>query len=254
MKILNEREKYCLSLIIANGGKLDYEIIKNIILNHRESFSDLSERYLKYKAIKKTLLKLEGNNFVSELNEIYEINPIIEAGFVQEYPIIMVKAIKNFINYRNDHILQFDTTEVEDYILNYKHFVDHSPYGLIENLKDALELQKMKSYDSVLVKCGKCVEIMVNYLDENFELFETQLSTGRMIRKFGTKEIEEKIEDDVSIDTWRTFSDGINVVYRFRNLMGAHESWSWGEDQVATSCLILTFYLVDIFLTLLYQE
>ena len=48
------------------------------------------------------------------------------------------------------HILEFDTSLVESYLLNEDEFED-PPYGLIENLREALELQKLGSYDSVLL-------------------------------------------------------------------------------------------------------
>ena len=245
---LNEREKYCLALIIANGGQADYEILRDVILEFKESFGDISEDYLKYQAIKRTLEKLEETKFVSESSGIYKLNPMIEPGFIKESPFIITKAIKNFASYRKNHILEFNTRDVENYLLS-EHYIMRSPYGLIENLKGALNLQQIESYDSVLVKCGKCVEIMVNYLDENYLLFDTKISTGKIIQQFRKEEIIDKIKDDIDKDTWRTFTDGINIVYRFRNLMGAHADWTWGEERIAISCLILTFYLVDLFLT-----
>ena len=74
-----------------------------------------------------------------------------------------------------------------------------------------------------------------------------------MIRQLLNKNITDKFPEYFSIDIWRTLIDGMNVVYRFRNFMGAHDHSMWGEDQVATSCLILTFYLVDTFLIYFYK-
>ena len=245
---LNEREKYCLALIITKGGQAIYDEIRNTILESRESFGDLSERYLKHQAIKRTLLTLVKKGYLSEeTSKIFKINPIMEAGFIQQFPILISKAIKNNLGYRKGHILDFDTSEIEQDLLNEDVF-ENPPYDLIENLKEALKLQKMGSYDSVLVKCGKCVEIMVNELDDDYSLFDKELSTGKMINRLRNEDIFNKVKNEVDTDDFRTFIDGINVVYRFRNIMGAHAGGAWGRDQVATSCLILTFYLVDLYM------
>ena len=248
---LNEREKYCLALIITKGGPADYYEIRDTILESRESFRALSESYLKYRAIKRTLSGLVKKGYLSEKSKIFEINPIMEAGFIQQFPIMISKAIKSNLGYCKEHILEFDTSEIERVLLDDKsmhELFENPPYDLIENLKDALKLQKMGSYDSVLVKCGKCVEIMVNELDDDYSLFDKELSTGRMITRLRNENIFNKVKNQVDTDDFRTFVDGINVVYRFRNIMGAHSGWNWGIDQVATSCLILTFYLTDLYM------
>jgi len=248
---LNEREKYCLALIITRGGEAIYDAIRDTILESRESFKDLSERYLKYKAVKRTLLTLVKKGYLSEPKpEIFKINPIMVAGFIQQFPIEISKGIKSNLQYRKEHILEFDTSEIESVLLDDEYMSDvfkNPPYDLIENLREALNLQKMGSYDSVLVKCGKCVEIMVDELNYDYSLFDKELSTGRMITQLRDEDILKKMRnEEIDIDDFRTFVDGINVVYRFRNIMGAHSGWDLGIDQVATSCLILTFYLADL--------
>lgn len=246
MVSLNEREKYCLALIITRGGQASYEQIRDTILESRESFGDLSEHYLRYQAISRSLHALVDKGYLSEKKDVYRINSLMEVGFVQQFPIMISKAIKSNLRYRREHILEFNTSQVENYLLNEDSFVD-PPYGLIENLKEALKLHKMESCDMVLVKCGKCVEIMTNELDDDFSLFDKDLSTGSMINQLRNTNIADKMNLDR--DDLRTFVDGISVIYRFRNIMGAHEGWDWGKDQVATSCLVLTFYLVDLYMT-----
>ena len=161
---------------------------------------------------------------------------------------MLSKAIKANRECRDKHVLEFNTNEIEELLLN-EDFYDEPPYELIEHLKTALDLHRMGSFDSVLVKCGKSVEIIVRELNEDYDLFESQFSTGNMINQLKNKEIVSKIEADK--EDVKTFADGLAVVYRFRNIMGAHanKEGEWGLDQVATSCLILTLYLADFYMT-----
>lgn len=258
MVSLNEREKYCLALIITKGGQASYDEIRDTILESRESFKDLSERYLKYQAVKRTLLTLVKKGNLSEpKSEIFKVNPLMVTGFIQHFPIVISKALESNLKYRKEHILEFDMSEIEQTLLDDEQIdgvFKNPPYDLIENLKEALKLQKMDSYDSVLVKCGKCVEIMVDELDYDYSLFDKELSTGKMIARLRNEDIFNKVKEKIDIDFFRTFVDGINVVYRFRNIMGAHSGLEWGIDQVATSCLILTFYLADIYMWIIRKE
>ena len=52
---LSDREKYCTALLIIKGGNAHYEEIRNVVLDSRESFDGLSDRYLKYSAVKRNL-------------------------------------------------------------------------------------------------------------------------------------------------------------------------------------------------------
>jgi len=215
-------------------------------MGYRESFGDLSEDYLKYQAVRKTLRSLAQKAYVTEKSDVHSINPIVKLGFIQRHPIAIDRALDINNEYRKQHILEFDTSSVEEYLLNEDVFPE-APYGLIGNLGEAMKLHRMESYDSVLVKCGKCVETMVDEMNNDYSLFSKNLSTGAMILRLRDTEMASKIEA-VDRGDLRTFVDGISVVYRFRNMMGAHAGVEWGIDQAATSCLILTFYLVDLYL------
>ena len=145
------------------------------------------------------------------------------------------------------HLLQFDTTEVEEILLSPDSY-NNPPFDLINELNEALELHRNEKYDSVIVKCGRCVEIMLNELDQDYKLsFKTLKKTGNKIGKLKSEEVCKKIS--AGGDDWNTFTDGIGLIYKFRNIMGAHASdfFEWGKEQVATSCLILTIYLADIY-------
>lgn len=254
MLTLNDREKYCLALIIVNGGQASHDEIRDIILEHKESFSGLSEKYLRYQAVKNILKNSMKKGYITETKDIFKINPMYEVGIIQQFPVVVSKAIKNIITFRKNHLLEFDTSFVEESLLT-DDMMEKPPYGLIENLQDALKLYKIESYDSVLVKCGKCVEIMMDGLNDQYDLFDYGISTGNMINQLKNEKIIEKLNEEIiSKDLLRTFIDGISLIYRFRNIMGAHAGLEWGQDQVATSCLILTFYLTDLYLWAIRKE
>jgi hypothetical protein len=245
---LNDREKYCMALLILNGGKAHYQHIRDIILESKESFELLSERYLKYSAIKRNLNSLVNKGLLSEKELFYTVNPVFKIGFINEYPVIISKAIKAGLEFRDKHVLEFNTIEIEDLLLDENSY-DEPPYDLIDHLKSALDLHRIGSFDSVLMKCGKTVEIITSQMNKDYELFACRLSTGNMINQLKNEDIISKIEADR--EDVKTFANGLGVVYRFRNIMGAHsnEEEEWGLDQIATSCLILTLYLTDFYMT-----
>jgi hypothetical protein len=69
-----------------------------------------------------------------------------------------------------------------------------------------------------------------------------------MINQMLNDELMNKITGQTNKSDLRLFIHGVNIIYRFRNMMGAHEGYHWDEDQAATSCLILTFYLADLYI------
>lgn len=180
-------------------------------------------------------------------DDIYEVNELIKLGFFQKYPIVLQKALDNSRKYRKDHILEFNLDYIENYL--FEEFIYESPWGLIENLIGATELYKNSSYDSAIVKCGKCIEIMINSINEDYDLIDGKNTTGNLINQFKNDSTWDKIKDQIFDDKngWLTFLDGSSVVYRFRNVMGAHDGPSWGEEQVSMACLLLTYYLTDVY-------
>lgn len=247
MVSLNDRERYCLALIIIGGGQKDYESLRDVIFEYKESFSGLSDRYLKYQAVKNTLNNLVKSRYLSERNDVFEIDPILKTGFLQQNPTIILKAIENVIQFRNEHILEFNTSVLENYLFDETSF-PNPPYEIIENLKQGLQLYKIGAFDSVLVKCGKCVEEMLNELNSQYSIFDKQHNVRARIKKLRDNETVNKLKENIPPDQLRMFTDGISVIYRFRNIMGAHAGRGWGYDQAAASCLILSFYLTDLYL------
>lgn len=246
MLSLKDREKYCFGLIIVNAGEASLQEIRNIVVETKGPFEGLDLKYLKRKAVKNVLRSLVKKNCLSEKDSKFKINPIFELGFIRQYPSEISKAIKSELNYRKKHILHFDTIEVEEILLNEESY-DTPPFDLISELNEAMELHRNGKYDSVLVKCGRCVELMLNELDEDYCLSLGKLKSGNKIGKLKSEEVCEELS--VERDDLNTFVEGIGLIYKFRNKMGAHASgvFDWGKDQVATSCLILTIYLADFY-------
>lgn len=145
MSELSEQERYCISLMILNGGNIGYYHVRDIITEFPECFSGLNETYLKN------------------------------------------KKIRNILN--------------------------------------------------ILVETS---------IDRYHDIFSKNLSTGNMINQLKQEKMREKVDFDR--ETWMTFLDGAGLVYKFRNIVGAHASWEYREDQLAMSCLVLSFYLVGNFM------
>ena len=66
MSILNEREKFVLSLIIVGGNITHYFLLQDIILQNKGPFNNISEKHLKNKALKNTLNKLTSKNYINK--------------------------------------------------------------------------------------------------------------------------------------------------------------------------------------------
>jgi len=95
---------------------------------------------------------------------------------------------------------------------------------------------------------------MMDELNDQYELFDSDLRTGNMINQLRNEQIREKLNHEINKDYVRTFTDSVSLIYNFRNIMGAHSGFEWGQDQVATSCLILTFYLSDLYIWAIRRE
>lgn len=248
---LNNREAYCISLIITDGGRLDYETLRDVVLQFRESFHGIGEHHLKYKAIKKVLTNLIDERLISENpNEVYtlSIDSDLEEYLVKKHADYMVKAIKNLTAFRRRHVLEFNLSFAQDTILS-DDWAESFPYGLIEELKKAINThQRTKNYSAVINNCARCTEIMIRELNEQYSLFPKDKPITRMISEIKNEKIVEKFSHDrEERETFRVFANAVYTIYRFRNKMGAHADWQWGDREIATSCLILTLYLADLY-------
>ncbi len=60
------------------------------------------------------------------------------AGFIQQYPIAVSKGIEVNLRYREKHTLEFDTSKIEEMLLDDEYIektFKNPPYDLMENLK-----------------------------------------------------------------------------------------------------------------------
>ena len=141
MLSLKDREKYCFGLVIVSGGEEFFHRIRDIIIETKGPFEGLDPKYLRYKAVKNVLKSLEKKNCLSENDDVYRINPIFELGFIKQFPSEICKAIRSNLNYRKKHILHFDTTEIEEILLNPESY-EHPPDDLIIELREALDFHR----------------------------------------------------------------------------------------------------------------
>lgn len=114
---LNDREKYCLGLMIVAGGDASFYDIRDYVIETNGPFEGLDPKYLRYSALKKVLRSLAKRNYLSEKNDAFVVNPIFELGFIQKYPMEISKAIKSVLKYRKKHILEFETIDIENSLL-----------------------------------------------------------------------------------------------------------------------------------------
>lgn len=243
MKIFNDREKYCISLLIANGGIMDYYDLRDIILEYNEGFSNVKHVD---RAVKRTIVKLIDKGEIDVKDDSIKLNPVLVAGFIQNFYSEVLKAIENYQLYGKNNIMEFNARDTLRY---FKDEIFDEHYFLIKEITEAYNIYQMtKKYNSVITSCGRCVELMVQYINEECSLNIKESRTRSLINKIKNNEFIQKMEKEDK-DRWYYFLDGCNIIYQFRNKMGAHMDYYWGDDQIAHSCLIMTFYFIDYFVT-----
>ena len=185
---LSEREKfYVIGLIISNGGKISYEKLVNIILRFRSPFYELDKKYIRYRVVKKTIDSLLSKKYISEMEkEEYIISDLIKHKFIEQHLEDFIEVLSVFSNYRNQYHLEFDIAELEESILDSK-WSEVVPSDAVYEIKQAIKIyNKTDSYDSVILKCGKVMEILVTKVNKEYKLidFKPNMTVGAIIRKF----------------------------------------------------------------------
>lgn len=242
MKTFTDREKYCISLLIANGGIMNYYDLRDIVLEHNEGFSNVKHVG---KAVRRTIDKLIERGELEEKDSMIEVSPVTESGFIRIFYSDILKALKHYHNYRIDNIMEFNTKDT-------LHFIDdeafYEYYFLIKEIRGAYNIyQNTKKYNAVITSCGICVEHMVNSINEFYNFNLKARSMQSLINKMKNSEYIQKMDHEEK-DKWMHFLDGCKLIYQYRNEMGAHTTFSYGDELIAHSGLIMTFYLVEHFL------
>lgn len=245
---LEDREKFIAGLIIANGGKITYEKLVNIILRVKGPFYGLDKKYVRYKLIRGMISGLVSKNFIDETErEIYTVPEFVKNKFTESYPKDLLAILSVFSQYRNLYHLEFDLAEIEEGILDPRWY-KIIPYGVVEQIQQAIEIyKKTSSYDSVITKCGKVMEILVREVNKKYKLVDENKPITEIIAEFKNQDIINKIQSQKDREAFRIFAYSAYLIYKYRSKMGAHIDWWWGMNQVAMSCLLLTFYVVDLF-------
>jgi len=127
----------------------------------------------------------------------------------------------------------------------------------VKDLEDAVAIyQSQRAYDSVITKCGKCIETLARKVNKSHRLVREEQETGRLLHRFLEKEVINRFsEDPENREAFRLFAYTSYLIYTYRSKLGAHtdEKLWWGRDQIALSALVLTFYLIDLFATRISQ-
>jgi hypothetical protein len=91
------------------------------------------------------------------------------------------------------------------------------------------------------------MEILVRKLNKKYALVNENKKVTEIIAEFKNPSVTSKIKHKEDREAFTVFANSAYLIYKYRSKMGAHEDWWWGLNQVAMSCLLLTFYLVDLF-------
>lgn len=250
MVSFDARERYCLSLIIANGGQITFDKLRTVIDVYRESYEDLKESYFKSgRPIRITLNKLIKRKIITISKGIYEIDPIITAGFVSENYADILSGMKNYYGYKRQYVLEFDVKDAlfilkegSYYILDYE--------SLLEEInRTYMTYKNTDNYKSVITGCGRCVEIMLDHIIEDCSLIVKTKGYGNIIRQINrdNSDFMNKIKKGDRQD-WKLFLNGCQLIYDFRNKRGAHSGDYWKIEEIAHSFLIMTMYFVYYYL------
>jgi len=245
MTLYDEREKYCLSIIILNGGIIDYYILRDIILSHSESFSNVKHVT---RAVRRTINKLIKKGDLTEVDDVIKIKPIMEAGFIDIYYSEFLKVIKIMKEYSKNNVMKYNVKMLIDYFEEY--YLEDN-YFLIEEIYSAYETYKnTENCEAVINSCGRCVEIIISVICDYFEIERKDKDIRPMIRSIKSSDIIQK-KPKKERDEWMHLMNGLDLVYSYRSRLGAHVNYDWLVELIANSCLMMTFYYVDYFLTLL---
>lgn len=251
MKSLDSREAYCLSLIIANGGNMDYNILRDVVLQYREPFQGLKTNYIKNKKVKKVIGNLVDEGIITEMADgacALSIEPALEEYIIKKHANYFCKAMKHLNEFRREHFIDFNLSFAQETILS-DEWAEFLPYDLVDELKKAINThQRTRNHSAVITNCGRCSEIIIKELNEQYSLFPPNKQITKMISEIKEKAVIEKFSNNrEKKETFRIFGSAIYTIYQLRHKLGAHADWKWGEREIATSCLILTLYLADLY-------
>ena len=231
---------------------MDYDTLREIVLQFRESFHGLKEKYVRHKKVRRVLDDLTDERLLSKTqNDVttysLSVDSDLEEYLIRSHANYMSRAIKNLTAFRKQHVLEFSLSFAQRTILS-DDWLEDLPYELVEELRRAINThQRTKNYSAIINNCGRCVEIMVRELNEQYSLFPENIRITRMISQIKDEKVISKFSSDrEERETFRVFACAVYTIYKLRSKMAAHVDWQWWME-VATSCLILTLYITDLY-------
>ncbi len=252
---LSDRETYILSLIWLEGDNTPQNTLTDVILGSRGPFAGLGKPYVKYTLVPKQLGGLVNRGMLETSHGRYRLTSdaisILSEGLTGP----LKDAISGITQFRREHVLDYRLAWVEKWLFSGRN-TPPVPREVVRELKEAVELyQTRQPHDSVITKCGRSIEILVREVNEMFQLVRGESRTGGLLVKFTENDVIRRISDRPDErDIFKRFAKLCSDVYKLRSKLGAHyeEGMGWGQDQVAISTLVLTFYLLDLFVIRIY--
>ena len=245
---LSDKHRYVLAILaVSPDGEIDMSALTGLILATRGPFAGLEESYLRYKGILRVIDDLSRMKFLTREGTSVRLG---DPGIVA--PVLLAAdsllAARGLSYYHRVHTLSLDVSEAQDTL---RRFRRQFPEGLVNELTEAMEIyQKTQVYDSVVTKCGRCVEILVSNVNQEMGLVSNDLTTGKILWQFTKKEVLEQVSEEKGRrEAFEAFASAALAVYSFRSKMGAHwsDNWWWGKREIAAACLILALHLSSLY-------
>lgn len=245
---LTAREQVVLAIVlIQEGERASRTLITNVVLAQRGPFGNLSPNYIRSKAINSAISSLVNRGYLSaEGDDVQALGPGKDAVSLLHAPLLL-EIGRGVARHSRYNTVSVDISESRETL---KHFSKVYPEDLVSEILQALDLyQRTDIYDMVIVKCWRCVEILLFAVNDGFRLTRERRASD-LLRRFGEKQIQHRIPTEKGTrDAFEAFVSAAVAIYSFRSKMAAHwaRDWWWGKREIAAAVLVLTLHLIDLF-------
>lgn len=249
---LDDRGKYCLGILTASGFICRYSEIVDVVRESGGPFRDLAKSSIR-KAVKRSLDVLVKRSYLEKKKGSFPFLDTYSISYAtltrlwgegnREF-IQGIQAVKQHQEMKQENLLAIDLSEhVEREFPNI--------WDAFLEWQEAMEmLKKDQPYDSVITKCGRCLEILAGHVNETLQLFPEETPSHRMVTQFAREETVKKVRKPLR-DDFRAFAHGAYFIYRMRSKVGAHPEWCDYPGLVAHFCVLVTYQLMSMVADLL---